>query len=184
MRLLSLLRHAKSSWDENVSRDFDRPLNNRGRRAARAMGRFIAEEGLVFDSVLASPAVRVAETVALVEEGLGRSLEAREDRRIYMASGVSLLELVQGTADAGHLRVTFFWPFFGDYRIVHLGADYRTAIVTGPDYDWLWILTRERTIDEAERQALIDRAVALGFDRAPMRLVRHDRAPAPAAAAP
>jgi apolipoprotein D and lipocalin family protein len=87
-------------------------------------------------------------------------------------------------ADAGHLRVTFFWPFFGDYRIVHLDADYRTAIVTGPDYGWLWILTRARTIDEAERQALIDRAVALGFDRAPMLLVRHDRAPAPATAAP
>jgi len=146
MRLLSLLRHAKSSWDENVSRDFDRPLNNRGRRAARAMGRFIAEEGLVFDSVLASPAVRVAETVALVEEGLGRSLEAREDRRIYMASGVSLLELVQGTADAGHLLLVGHNPGLEDLALllarpdasperVAIGEKYPTAALATLAFD-------------------------------------------------
>ena len=39
MKILTLLRHAKSGWDDPVARDFDRPLNKRGRKAARVIGR-------------------------------------------------------------------------------------------------------------------------------------------------
>ena len=39
MKTLTLLRHAKSSWHDDVPRDFDRPLNKRGRKAARTIGR-------------------------------------------------------------------------------------------------------------------------------------------------
>ena len=41
MKKLTLLRHAKSSWDDPVDRDFDRPLNKKGKRAAAVMGCFI-----------------------------------------------------------------------------------------------------------------------------------------------
>ena len=92
MRALTLLRHAKSSWEDRSIRDFDRPLNERGRRAAAVMGAFIRREGLAFDHVLASPAVRVRETIACVEATLGRSLEAQFDKGVYMASSVTLLE--------------------------------------------------------------------------------------------
>ena len=82
-----------------------------------------------------------------------------------------------GATDQGHLRVTFFWPFFGDYRILYLDPEYSRVIIAGPDRSWLWIMTRERYLPEAERAALIARAEGLGFARAPMILVRHDRAP-------
>jgi len=85
--------------------------------------------------------------------------------------------LPAGTAEVGHLRVTFFWPFFGDYRVVYLDADYQTAFVTGPDFSWFWILTRTRDLDEATIESLIHRAEAMGFARAAMLRVRHDRAP-------
>lgn len=123
MRLLSLLRHAKSSWDSDVARDFDRPLNARGRRAALAMGRFLADQGIAFDSVLASPAVRVAETVALVEEALGRPLGAVADRRIYMASGASLLELVQAAPDVPHLLLVGHNPGLEDLALMLAAND-------------------------------------------------------------
>ena len=55
MKTLTLLRHAKSGWDAPVARDFDRPLNARGRKAARAMGREMRRLGLGFDLILASP---------------------------------------------------------------------------------------------------------------------------------
>lgn len=97
MRRLTLLRHAKSSWDDPVQRDFDRPLNAKGMRAARTIGRHMREQGLDFDRVVASPAVRVIETLDGVWEGYGRVLNPVWDRRIYLASAVTLLDLVRET---------------------------------------------------------------------------------------
>ena len=68
MKRLTLLRHAKSTWDDPVSRDFDRPLNPRGRRAARTIGAEMRVLGLAFDSVIASPARRVMETLGELEQ--------------------------------------------------------------------------------------------------------------------
>jgi len=71
MKRLMLLRHAKSGDDGMVVRDFDRPLNAKGRRAARAIGRYMCDRALRFDAVIASPAVRVVETLQEVESGYG-----------------------------------------------------------------------------------------------------------------
>jgi phosphohistidine phosphatase len=100
MKTLTLLRHAKSSWDDPVQRDFDRPLNKRGRKAARTIGREMRSQGLRFDKVLASPAVRVIETLADVTEGYGQAIEPDYDKRVYLASAEALLEFVQATDDA------------------------------------------------------------------------------------
>lgn len=94
MKTIALLRHAKSSWDDPVDRDFDRPLNAKGRRAAETMGRHIRQQGWTYDAIVASPAVRVLETLDGVEAGLGRKLPAQLDKRIYMAAGVTLLDIV------------------------------------------------------------------------------------------
>lgn len=94
MKTLTLLRHAKSGWDDPVARDFDRPLNPKGQRAAAMMGRHMKAEGLVFDHVLASPAVRVAETLAQVAAGYGSDLAPHWDQRLYLASAATLLDLV------------------------------------------------------------------------------------------
>jgi phosphohistidine phosphatase len=94
MKTLTLLRHAKSAWDDPVARDFDRPLNRRGRRAAQTIGREMRSLGLIFDQVIASPAVRVIETLDDVAEGYGRSFEARFDKRIYLASTDTLLDVI------------------------------------------------------------------------------------------
>lgn len=118
VRTLSLLRHAKSSWDDSVQRDFDRPLNARGRRAAVRIGQYLRDEGLAFDAVIASPAVRVVETLEGVAEGLGRSLGATPDRRIYMASAVSLLDLVQAATDVPHLLLVGHNPGLEDLALL------------------------------------------------------------------
>lgn len=100
MKILTLLRHAKSTWDDPVARDFDRPLNRRGRKAARRVGEEMRALGLEFDLVLASPAMRVRETLEEIEEGYGRTLGARFDDRIYLAEPGTLLEIVRATDDA------------------------------------------------------------------------------------
>ena len=98
MKKLTLLRHAKSGWDDPVSRDFDRPLNPRGRRAARTVGREMKAQGLAFDLVLASPARRVVETLEEVEAGFG-PLRADYDQRLYLATTATLLEIVRSAPD-------------------------------------------------------------------------------------
>lgn len=95
MKTLTLLRHAKSGWDDPVARDFDRPLNIKGARAAETMGRHVRGLGLAFDRVVASPAVRVRETLAHFGTGLGEPLAPEWDQRLYLASDATLLDLVQ-----------------------------------------------------------------------------------------
>lgn len=101
MKTLTLLRHAKSGWDDKVARDVDRPLNGKGQRAAATVGKHWRSLGLEFDHVVASPAVRVHETVAHLVSGYGSEIAPHEDRRIYLASAVTLLDVIHGLpADA------------------------------------------------------------------------------------
>lgn len=100
MKRLILLRHAKSSWDDPVERDFDRPLNAKGKRAAATMGEHMQEEGVLFDSAIASPAVRVVETLESVARGYGEAIEPEWDRRVYLASNMTLLDIVHETDDS------------------------------------------------------------------------------------
>lgn len=100
MKRLTLLRHAKSGTDDMVLRDFDRTLNGKGRRAARAVGEHLRKEGLAFDHAIASPAARVEQTVAAVGEALGRSLDPVWDRRLYLAAPETLLDVIHETPDA------------------------------------------------------------------------------------
>lgn len=94
MKTLTLLRHAKSGWDDPVTRDFDRPLNAKGKRAAQTVGRHLRDLGLEFDYVVASPAIRVGETLDAVVAGYGRKLAPVWERRIYLASAATLLDVV------------------------------------------------------------------------------------------
>ena len=104
MKTLTLLRHAKSGWDVPVARDFERPLNARGRKAARAMGREMRRLGLSFDQVLASPATRVVETLTELAQGYGHAVDTSFDEAIYLAPVESLLALVRA-ADDGDARL-------------------------------------------------------------------------------
>jgi phosphohistidine phosphatase len=99
MRSLTLLRHAKSSWDDESLDDFHRPLNERGERAARAMGKHLAAKGAKFDLILASPARRVVETLECLAEGGWDPKPVRYDQAIYHGSTGGLLEIVRSTAD-------------------------------------------------------------------------------------
>jgi phosphohistidine phosphatase len=97
MKTLTLLRHAKSGWNDPVERDFDRPLNRRGRKAAWTIGREMRALGLEFDAILASPAVRVVETLADVAEGYGEPIRPVYDERLYLAPLATLLEIIRET---------------------------------------------------------------------------------------
>ena len=95
MKTLGLLRHAKSDWDDMSLRDFDRGLNERGRRGAAVMGGHIREHGMAWDLVLASPAERVRRTL----DASRLQLPVRWDEHIYLADSDALIELLRGIDD-------------------------------------------------------------------------------------
>jgi phosphohistidine phosphatase len=97
MKTLLLLRHAKSSWEDPTLQDFERPLNDRGREAAKRIGRYIKKRRLCPDLVLSSPAVRAKETVKLVLNAAGVKVDVRYDQRIYEAGPLQLVEVVSQT---------------------------------------------------------------------------------------
>jgi apolipoprotein D and lipocalin family protein len=62
------------------------------------------------------------------------------------------------------LKVTFFWPFYGDYWIIKLGQDYDYAVVGTPDRNYLWILSRAPHLEDLLFSELIEFAKATGFN--------------------
>ncbi|MCV2358318.1 lipocalin family protein [Paucibacter sp. TC2R-5] len=74
-------------------------------------------------------------------------------------------KVVEGSANA-KLRVTFFWPFYGNYWVLDLDSDYQHVLIGEPSRKYAWVLSRTPQMDEAVLQKLLDRAGELGFDRA------------------
>lgn len=100
VKKLTLLRHAKSGWDDPVARDFDRPLNARGKRAAHRIGEYLRAHDIHYDHIVASPAIRVVETLEHLSEGVGETVAPAWDKRVYLASAVSLLDVVHEVDDS------------------------------------------------------------------------------------
>ena len=96
MRRLILMRHAKSSWSDPLQHDAARPLNERGRKAAPLMGRWMRAQGLVPDLALISTARRTLETweLAAAEMTEGRAPAHASTEAIYNAGAERLLALV------------------------------------------------------------------------------------------
>ena len=99
MRTLYLLRHAKSSWKDLTQPDFDRPLKDRGRKAAKRIGKYLAAEKLNEPLVVCSPAVRTRETAEIVLKHAHVALEVRFEERIYEASLRDLVHVVSEIPD-------------------------------------------------------------------------------------
>ena len=93
-KILGLLRHAKSDWDDMARSDFDRELNDRGRRGAKLIGDHIRKHNVAWDMLIASPAARVKATL----ESALPDLLPEYDKRLYLASSDTILEAVQDHA--------------------------------------------------------------------------------------
>lgn len=61
------------------------------------------------------------------------------------------------------LKVSFFWPFSGDYWIIDLGEKYDYAVVGHPDRKYLWILSRTPHMDEAQYKRILEQLAAKHF---------------------
>ena len=98
VRILLLVRHAKSSWNHPELDDIDRPLNQRGRRDAPEMGRRLKARSLRPDVIISSPSVRTLSTAAAIAEQVGLDtgrVIAHDD--LYAAAPQEVLDVVAVT---------------------------------------------------------------------------------------
>lgn len=65
MKTLLIIRHAKSSWDISTLNDFERPLNDRGKKDAPEMAQRLLEKKIKIDAFISSPAKRAKKTAEL-----------------------------------------------------------------------------------------------------------------------
>jgi phosphohistidine phosphatase len=105
MLTLSLLRHAKSGWDDPGLEDLARPLAARGRKAAPLVGAFMAANGIAPDMVICSPSVRTRETLSLIGEHLTGKHKTIFEDALYLASSKTLLARVQAVKGRGRAAI-------------------------------------------------------------------------------
>ena len=122
MKTVILVRHAKSSWKDPGLKDFDRPLNKRGKRDAPFMGRKLMEMRVRPDLVLSSPAKRATQTARMVAEAIGYpKKKILYDEAIYHAPAQALLEMVRKQDDSNRIIMLFGHnPGFNDLAVTLL----------------------------------------------------------------
>ena len=99
MKRLLLLRHGKSDWNNRDQPDNERPLNDRGQRAAALMGAYLRQRGLTPDLILSSPSVRTRETAAKVMLALQAEVPLEFRSVLYLADPKTIMEQVRGAPD-------------------------------------------------------------------------------------
>jgi apolipoprotein D and lipocalin family protein len=101
-------------------------------------------------------------TYTLSEDGKISVLnECKRNGKIKQAKGKAK---VVDKATGAKLKVTFFWPFYGDYWIIKLGENYDYSVVGTPNRKYLWILSRTPNMDSKLFSELTEFAKSKGFD--------------------
>lgn len=99
MKSVLFFRHGKSDWDADFDHDHERPLNKRGRKAAKKMGRYLAEIGELPDAIVSSSAVRALTTVKRAKKKGGWEATIRATRTLYEAGPSGLLDVIRTEPD-------------------------------------------------------------------------------------
>jgi len=104
------MRHAKSDWDADYGSDHDRPLNERGVRDARSMGRVLAAHGLEPQVVISSTALRAKTTAQLAIEEGGWEAELRLDATLYESGPEDALGVGASAPEVSRLMMVGHQP--------------------------------------------------------------------------
>jgi len=95
VKTLTIIRHAKSSWDNHGLSDFQRPLNKRGLRDAPLMAKYYQDRVADLDLIVSSPAVRAKTTAEIFKDTYDvADSQFTLERKIYEAAYTTLLEII------------------------------------------------------------------------------------------
>ncbi len=95
MKILYLIRHAKSSWDNPEELDIERPLNKRGKKDAPLMGEKLRMQGIMPDFVISSPAKRTIATAKIITKSIKYPKRIIEKQELYHPTDLQLLNTIK-----------------------------------------------------------------------------------------
>ncbi len=108
MKRLYLIRHAKSSWEDHLLSDYDRPLSDRGKRDAPKIAEVLKSKNVSPDLIISSTARRTLKTSKIFSTILNYSIEnIVEDSTIYEATTQNLLDIINKIDDANDTVLVF-----------------------------------------------------------------------------
>lgn len=107
MKKVYLIRHAKSSREDFLLDDFERPLNKRGKFDAPLMGARLHDKKIMPDTILSSPAVRAKTTAEIIAKKIGFEKEIVFIKDIYEASATTLHKVLSKIADKNNIVFLF-----------------------------------------------------------------------------
>ena len=81
----------------------------------------------------------------------------------------------KGNKDVAELKVSFFGPFYSGYNVVALDENYQYALIAGKNLDYMWILSRSKSIPENVKADYLKIAQAIGYDTSKLIWTKHDR---------
>lgn len=125
------MRHAKSDWDAAYGADHDRPLNGRGRRSARVMGRLLTSVATVPDLIVTSTAVRARTTAELAAAAGEWAADIVLDPRLYGSGPDTAIEVAAETPPVDTLMLVGHQPAWGALATALTGerVDMKTATI-------------------------------------------------------
>jgi phosphohistidine phosphatase len=124
-KTILLIRHAKSSWENFSIKDFDRPLNDRGKRDAPVMAKRLLDKGIAIDAFIASPAKRARKTAELFATAYQRQKdEIILFDELYLAGPNAFFDVISRTNDRFH-HIAVFSHNNGITDFANLLADVR-----------------------------------------------------------
>lgn len=134
---LLLMRHAKSDWDADFQSDHERPLNDRGVRSARLMGRLLADHDLEPDHVISSTAVRARTTAELAAEAGNWRTDITLDGDLYDTGPGGVIERARRAPHVSRLMLVGHQPTWGLAVAAMAGetVPMKTATVAVIDFD-------------------------------------------------
>ena len=131
MKKLVVMRHAKSSFDQNGLADIDRPLNKRGEKDAHRMGKLMKDKGICPDAVFSSKAVRAAATAEVIAEGCDLQNEIVYVDKYYLGEPETYLAPLRELNDDKVRTVLIVGHNPGLETLVQLFSDKVESLPTG-----------------------------------------------------
>ncbi len=137
MKLLLVMRHAKSDWNADYGSDHQRPLNQRGERSARLMGPVVAAAGHAPQLIVSSTAVRARSTAVLANEAGNWGAPIVLEDRLYEGGVDTAIDVARTAADVERLMLVGHQPTWS-YLVSTLSGehvDIKTATVAVIGFD-------------------------------------------------
>jgi phosphohistidine phosphatase len=122
MKQLYILRHGKSSWEQPLAADFDRPLLPKGEKRTRKIAAYLLEKGMIPGLIVSSPAKRAAQTARIVADLLNSRIVF--DENLYHAHSAAIADIIAAQSDdTGSLMIVGHNPGLTSFANEYMQAE-------------------------------------------------------------